>query len=110
MNTRMNSRLLFLIALLGSLTACQHSPLPNYISDQNKQYLAAREAPPLKIPANLNSDSLSDSQVLIPALPATNNPVVTAEPSLLPPGSMAAELKAGTLPPSVLKTKLPDPE
>lgn len=110
MNTRINIRFLFVLALLGGLTACQQFPIQNYISDQNKQYLAAKEVAPLKIPAQLNSASLTDTQVLIPALPADNNPVVSAEPSLIPPGSMAAQLKAGTLPASVLKTKLPDPE
>lgn len=106
----MNMRLLFLLTLLGSLTACQNYHIQNYIADQNKQYLAAKAAPPLTIPANLNDASLSDQQVIIPVLPASNNPVVTAEPSLLPPGSIAANIKAGTLSPAVLKTKLPDPE
>ncbi len=101
----MKMRLIVLFTLLSSLTACQ-----NYISDQNKQYLAAKAEPPLSIPAKLNDASLSDQQVIIPTLPATNNPVVTAQPSLLPPGSMAEGIKNGTIAPSVLKMPLPDPE
>ena len=104
----MKTRLLILLPLL--LCACQSFKWTDYIADQNKQYVAAKAAPPLKIPSNLDNASLQDQQILIPALPASNNPVVTEEPNLLPPGSMAAEIKAGTLPPSVLKTKLPDPE
>lgn len=101
-------RLLSLLVLLTTLSACQHYRWQNYISDQNKQYIAAQSTAPLTIPANLNDASLSDHQVIIPALPATNTGVIA--PSLLPPASMAAQLQAGTLPASVLKTKLPDPD
>lgn len=101
-------RLLSLITLLATLSGCQHYRWQNYISDQNKQYLAAQSTAPLVIPTNLNDASLSDQQVVIPALPATNTAAIA--PSLLPPASMAAQLQAGTLPASVLKTKLPDPD
>ncbi len=99
-----------LILFIGTLTACQNHHIQNYIADQNKQYLAAQATAPLTIPAPLKDTSLSDQQVIIPVLPNTNNPVVTAEPSLLPPGSMTARINAGTLSPSILKTPLPDPK
>lgn len=105
----MNIRLLLLSSvLLLSLTACQNLQFNRYIADQNKQYVSAKAAPPLQIPANLNSTDLSAKQKTLVVLPATD-PAFSQIPSLLPPGSLTAQLKAGQVSPQVLKTPLPDP-
>jgi uncharacterized lipoprotein len=99
------------ILLLGVLllTGCQKFQQQQYIADQDKKYLQAKPAEPLQIPANLNSTELTKDQVQVPALPASNNKPETQTPDLLPPGSLAAQVKSGEVSPKVLKQKLPDP-
>lgn len=104
----MNSRLILWTSLALALSACQNFKFDNYIADQNKQYIKAKPAPALQVPANLNSPELSSQQKTLPTLPASD-PSFSQVPSLLPPGSLTAQLKAGQVSPQVLKTKLPDP-
>lgn len=96
-----------LFALMTTLTACGNFQFTHYIADQNKQYINAQAAPPLVIPAKLNSDALSSKQKTLPTLPASDANI--GVPSLVPPGSLSAQLQAGQIPATVLKTPLPDP-
>jgi hypothetical protein len=105
----MNTRILMISTLLLSLTACQNFQFSHYIADQNKQYISAKAAAPLKIPANLTTSQLTDQQQVIAVLPANEQGSENSVPSLLPPGSLSAQIKAGVVPASVLKTPLPDP-
>lgn len=72
-----------------------------YFTKQSTEYLSAREAPPVRLPANLNNAALSDDYYIPPV---TGNP--PSEPvSKLPPGSLIAGIEQGTIPKSVLKQK-----
>lgn len=105
----MNTRLILWSSLALAVCACQNFQFSHYIADQNKQYISAKPAPALQVPANLNNTDLSAQQKTLPTLPVTD-PSFSQVPSLLPPGSLSAQLKAGQVSPQVLKTPLPQPE
>lgn len=103
----MNLRFTGVCALVLALTACKHFSFNNYIADQNKQYLNAQAAAPLQIPTALNNPGLQDQQHPIAAVPSSNHAPIA--PSLLPPGSLSAQIQSGQVPASVLKQPIPAP-
>lgn len=98
-------RCVFVTTLAVYSVGCSSiNPKYNLIQQRQTEYLRTHAAPPLQTPAGVSRANLHDDY----PIPNANTPAPAKSLSLLPPNSIAEQIKQGKLSPDALRQREPE--